>query len=250
MLRPIRVAFDLLRTVFALSVVVVLTVILGLFAIVVASISPNSWLIRPTMRLWAFCFIKASGVTWQVKGMEHLEKGRSYVLVGNHLSNLDPPFHIAVFSERVSVRFLAKAELFRIPIFAQAMRRVGIIETDRAAGPTAHRKINEQVSLAIERGQSLVIYPEGTRSRDASEVKLFKKGAFRIAIDNGLPVVPVATAGLDEAWPPDKKLIRGGRVRMVVHEPIDTTGMGPADIDGLRDRAYAAVSDTYSRIRG
>lgn len=249
MLRFLRAARDAVRTFFALLVVGVITIILGTFVIVVASFSPNARVIRPTMRLWGFVFMKVCGVGWEVEGMEHLDTGRSYVLVSNHQSNLDPPFHIAVFSRRVSVRFLAKAELFKIPLFAQAMRRIGIVETDRAAHAAAHRKINQQVGVVIERGLSLVIYPEGTRSRDGS-VRPLKKGAFRIAIDNGMPVVPVATVGLREAWEPGKKLIRGGHARLVIHEPIPTTGLTSADIDALRDRVGGIITATHARLAG
>jgi 1-acyl-sn-glycerol-3-phosphate acyltransferase len=248
MLRPLRAVRDGVRTALGLSVVAVLTVVLGTYVIVLAGFAPNARQIRPIMRFWGFMFMKVCGVSWEVEGMEHVEPGRSYVFVSNHISNLDPPFHITTLSARVSIRFLAKQELFKIPILAQAMRRIGIVETDRAGSNAAHRKINEQVAVAIARGLSLVIYPEGTRSRDA-ELKRFKKGAFRIAIDNDLPVVPVAIAGLDRAWRPGEKLIRGGRARMVIHEPIATTGLGHGDIDAVRDRAWQVVGDTYGRIR-
>jgi 1-acyl-sn-glycerol-3-phosphate acyltransferase len=247
MLRLLRAARDAVRTLFAYTVVVVITIVLGTFVIIVATFSPNARVIRPTMRLWGFVILKVSGVGWEVDGMEHLERGRSYILLSNHQSNLDPPFHIAVFSKVVSVRFLAKAELFKIPLFSHAMRRIGIVETDRAAHAAAHRKINQQVGVVIERGLSLVIYPEGTRSRDGA-VRPLKKGAFRIAIDNGMPVVPITTVGLHAAWQPGKKLIRGGRARMVIHEPIPTTGMTQADIDTLRDRVGAVISDTYDHL--
>ncbi len=77
----------------------------------------------------------------------------------------------------------------------------------------------------------------------------FKKGAFRIAVDNGLPVVPITIAGTERVWPPGKNIVRPGVVRMVIHEPIPTTGLTARDLDDLRNRAYAAVSGTWDRIR-
>lgn len=247
MLRFLRAVRDAARTLLASAAVVLITIILGTFVIIIATFSPNSRIIRPTMRLWGFVVMKVCGVAWEVEGLEHLERGKPYVLVSNHQSNLDPPFHIAVLCEKVSVRFLAKAELFKIPLFAQAMRRIGIVETDRAAHAGAHRRINEQVGVVVERGLSLVIYPEGTRSRDGS-VRPLKKGAFRIAIDNGMPVVPITTVGLHAAWEPGKKLIRGGRARMVIHKPIPTVSMTPVDIDGLRERVSTVIADTHARL--
>lgn len=250
MLRPLRAVRDAARTAVGVIVVASLTIAVGTYVIALASLSPNSPQIRPIMRFWAVVFMKMAGVRWQVEGTERVDPTRSYVFVSNHISNLDPPFHIAILSALpVSVRFLAKAELFRIPILAQAMRGVGMVETDRTAhSAAAHRRINDQVAIAVERGLSLVIYPEGTRSRDA-EMKPFKKGAFRIAIDNRLPVVPVTISGLDKAWRPGEKLVRGGRARMVLRDPIETRDLASADIEALRDRVRAIVADDYERIR-
>jgi 1-acyl-sn-glycerol-3-phosphate acyltransferase len=249
MLRPLRAVRDAVRTAVGILVVASLTIVLGLYVIVLVSIFPNSRQVRPIMRFWGVAFMKMAGVTWEVEGIERVDPTRPYLFVSNHISNLDPPFHIAILSGLpTSVRFLAKAELFRIPILAQAMRRIGIVETDRAAHSAAHRKINEQVHRVVERGLSLVIYPEGTRSRDA-ELKPFKKGAFRIAIDNRLPVVPITISGLDRAWRPGEKLVRGGQSRMVLHDPIETEGLTTADIEALRDEVRSIVSATYERIR-
>ena len=77
----------------------------------------------------------------------------------------------------------------------------------------------------------------------------FKKGAFRIAIDNGLPVVPVTITGSERVWRPGGKLIYGGNVRLAIHDPIPTTGMGSGDIEVLRDRVRGIVAKGYETIR-
>src|SRR4030065_544341 len=100
---------------------------------------------------------------------------------------LDAPYHLGTMP--VGVRFLAKKELYKIPLFGSTLRAVGMVETDRQAGAAAHEDINRQVARVITMGRSLLIYPEGTRSRDA-ELHDFKKGPFRIAIENGMPVLP------------------------------------------------------------
>ena len=148
----------------------------------------------------------------------------------------------------VSIRFLAKKELFKIPVFAQAMRAVGMVETDRSARGAAHRSINRQVARVMEMGKSLIIYPEGTRTDDG-EIKPFKKGAFRIAVDNGLPVVPLTLYGAYEAWPPRTRICLGGPVTVVIHEPIPTGGLDSSDLDDLRDRARDAIVGTFERLR-
>jgi len=191
-------------------------------------------------------FAFATGTRMTVEGAEKLDPGAAYVVVSNHLSNLDPPLHIAKLP--VSIRFLAKKELFRVPVLGRAMRAAGMIETDRQAHASAHRAINERVAAVVAMGKSLIIYPEGHRSRNG-ELQPFKKGAFRIAVDNRMPVVPVAIAGTDRAWRPGDKVLHGGRARMVIHDPIPTEGLDHDDLDELRTRTQGIIAETYERLR-
>lgn len=242
----LRVILSPVLTVVGLLCVVLATLVFGSAVIVIAHFWPRSSWVTSIMRLWARVFLIATATRVHVEGVEHIDPGRSYVFSGNHISNIDIPVMISRIP--VSVRFLAKQELFRVPVLGRAMRAIHMVETDRAAGPGAHRAINEQVSRVVTAGLSLVIYPEGTRSKDA-EMKPFKKGAFRIAIDNGLPIVPVTITGSERVWRPGSRLILGGRVRLVIHEPIPTEGLTTADIAGLRDRLEGIVAATYRSIR-
>jgi len=242
----LRWALSPILTVFAITVIAVTTLIVGSFVIVLVKVRPGTTWVTPIMRLWARVFLFVTATRVRVEGLERLDPEASYVFTGNHTSNIDIPIMIGHMP--VSVRFLAKKELFGVPILGGAMKGIDMVRTDRGAGTAAHREINEQVDRVVARGLSLVIYPEGTRSRDA-ELKPFKKGAFRIAIDNDMPVVPVTTSGADRIWRPGWWLIFGGKVRMIVHEPIPTKDLGPADIDGLRDRVRETVAETYRRIR-
>jgi len=234
------------RTVVAYVVIVVATLFFGTYVMVLAHFRPDSPQIPAFMRGWSRIVLWVSGVSWTVSGLEHIDPSRSYVVVSNHISNLDPPLHIAVLP--ISVRFLAKKELFRIPVFGPAMRAIGIVETDRAAHASAHRAINTQVDRNVARGLSLMIYPEGTRSRDGV-LKPFKKGAFRIAADNGLPIVPVAIDGTDDAMRPGSKLLRGGRAVMAIGEPIPTADVRPDQLDALRDRVRTEVERLQGTLR-
>lgn len=235
-----------LRTVFALSGLVVITLVLGTTALVMARTRPRSRKVDRVIRWWGKSFLFVTGTRVQSTGMEHVDPTASYVFTPNHISNIDIPVMLGTLP--VSGRYLAKKELFRVPILGPAMRAVLMIETDREAGPAAHREINEQVDRVVAAGLSLVIHPEGTRSRDA-ELRPFKKGAFRIAIDNGLPVVPVTIAGADRVWRPGGVMIYGGTVRLVIHQPIPTTGMTAADIGELRDRVRQVVEREYEAVR-
>jgi 1-acyl-sn-glycerol-3-phosphate acyltransferase len=235
-----------IRTVVALTVVGLTTLILGTYIIVLLKIRPRTRQVTPLMRFWGGVFLAVTGTRTTVEGLEKIDPAASYVFTGNHISNIDVP--VIARHLLVPVRFLAKKELFRVPVLGGAMKAIHIVRTDRQAGTAAHRMINEQVTQVVAAGLSLVIYPEGTRSKDA-EMKAFKKGAFRIAIDNGLPVVPMSITGAEKVWRPGGKLIYGGKVRLVIHDPIPTIGMGPGDIDDLRDRVREIVSATYERIR-
>jgi len=244
MLRRILAPF---RTAFSMTVVALATIVLGTYVIVLAHINPRSRQITPIMRAWARTFLFVTGSRVTVEGLEGIDPTASYVFSGNHISNIEIPVMIGLLP--VSVRFLAKKELFSVPILGSAMKAIYMVRTDRQAGGMAHRAINDQVAKVVEERLSLVIYPEGTRSRTA-EVMPFKKGAFKIAIDNGMAMVPVTISGSEKVWPPGSKLIYGGRVHLVVHEPIPTTGMGPADIESLRDQVRGIVEKEYERIRG
>ncbi len=235
-----------LRTLLGLTGLVVITLVLGTIALVMARTRPSSRKVDRVIRWWGKSFLFVTGTRVESTGMERIDPAASYVFTPNHISNIDVAVMLGTLP--VSARYLAKQELFRVPILGPAMRAVLMIETDLDAGPAAHREINEQVAKFFACGLSLVIHPEGTRSRDA-ELRPFKKGAFRIAIDNGLPVVPVTISGADRVWRPGGVVVHGGKVRLVIHEPIPTTGMSPADIAELRDQVREVVDREYTGLR-
>ena len=191
------------------------------------------------MRIWAKLFLLVTGTRVTIEGAERIDPNGSYVFTGNHSSNLDIP--VIMGRLPVSIRFMAKKEIFKVPVLGGAMRAIHMIETDRRFSPTAHRAINEQVTTVIDAGLSLMIFPEGTRSEDG-EMLPFKKGAFRIAVDNELPIVPVTIVGAYEAWRPHAKLIFGGKVKLMIHDPIPTTGLTAADLNDLRNRTRSMVA--------
>ncbi len=191
------------------------------------------------MRIWAKLFLLVTGTRVTIEGAERIDPNGSYVFTGNHSSNLDIP--VIMGRLPVSIRFMAKKEIFKVPVLGGAMRAIHMIETDRRFSPTAHRAINEQVTTVIDAGLSLMIFPEGTRSEDGKMLP-FKKGAFRIARDNELPIVPVTIVGAYEAWRPHAKLIFGGKVKLMIHDPIPTTGLTAADLNDLRNRTRSMVA--------
>ena len=231
---------------FAWTAGAVATVILGTTAMILAFINPKMHLITLVMRVWGRVLLLLVGIRVDVEGAELLDPKGSYMVVCNHQSAIDPPLHLAYLP--VSVRFLTKKELFKFPIFGQAMRAVGMVEIDRSAHGAAHRSINRQVARVMDMEKSLIVYPEGTRTADG-HLRPFKKGAFRIAIDNGLPIVPLTLHKAFEIWPPKSRICLGGRVKMVIHEPIPTEGLAGADLNDLSDRARSVIGGTLARLQ-
>ncbi len=240
----VRIPLGALRAVVAVTVQTLATFIIGSYLIVLLKVRPKTRQVPRVMRIWARLFLLVTGTRVTVEGAERIDPAGSYVFVGNHSSNLDIP--VIMGKLPVSIRFLAKKEMFKVPVLGGAMRAIRMVETDRRLGPTAHRAINEQVTAVVTEGLSLMIFPEGTRSEN-HEMLPFKKGAFRIAVDNDMPVVPVTIVGTLEAWKPHSKLIHGGRVRLVIHDPIPTTDLDRNLLNDLRDRVRSTVAEALNR---
>ncbi len=241
-----RLLVDPLRTVATLVVGVVATVVAALAVMGLAWRNPRSPLIDRVARAWSWVWLAVGGVHLEVIGREHVDRSQSYVVVSNHLSNFDIMAHFAALP--IPIRYLAKKELFRIPLLAPAMRAIGIVEVDRTAGVAIHEQVNRQARHNIEEGRSLIIYPEGTRTR-TGELREFKKGAFTIAVTLGLPILPVSIHGTWEAWTPESKLIHGGHVKVIIHPAIDTSGFGLKDADRVRAEAKTTIAESYELLR-
>lgn len=189
------------------------------------------------MRGWARCWLRPAGVRLEVVGRERIRPGAAYIVVSNHQSNLDPMVHLAAL--RIPMRFLAMRELFDLPVLGAVLRRLGMIEVDRS-DPDG-RAIAEGTARALSAGTSVLVYPEGGTAGDGV-VGRFRSGAFRLAIAHAAPVLPVATSGTRDVWPTDRNAIRSAAVRVVVGEPIATSGLSDADVAALRDSVRAWIA--------
>lgn len=234
-----RWAIILYRTVVTWIVGVLVTIAGALSALVIVLVDPTSPAIEKVIHWWSRSWLAASGTRLTVEGKEHIDPETSYVVVANHLSTLD--IMVCFLAVDLPIRYLAKKELFRIPLLAQAMRAVGIIEVDRSARSAVHNSVNKQAKDLIAHNRSLIIYAEGTRPRDGI-MKPFKKGAFTMAIASQLPILPLSILGTYEAAVPGKPWFKGGPVTAVIDPPIPTEGMTQSDADSLRDQVYDVIS--------
>lgn len=242
-----RLLLDLPRTLLTVTAGVVTTVVCVVIVVAVAVFDDTAPAIERVIRFWARVWMVTSGTSLQVEGRENVDPARSYVVVANHLSTLD--IMACLLALPVPIRFLAKKELFRIPILAQGMRVVGVIEVDRDARSAVHAEVNRQAKQLVAKGRSLIIYAEGTRPRDGV-MRQFKKGAFTMAIASGLPVLPVAIHGSYQAWRPGTPLVRGGRVKVVIDPPIETDRLTQSDNTELRDRVRAIIASHVEAMGG
>ena len=235
------------RTVLTGAAGVIATIVAVAVIAVIAVFDKTSPKIERVIRGWSRVWLTTSGTRLEVDGQENIDPNRSYVVVANHLSALD--IMACVLAVPLPIRFLAKKELFRIPVLAQGMRTVGIIEVDREARGAIHAEVNRQSKELIALGRSLIIYAEGTRPRNGV-MKPFKKGAFTMAIATQLPVLPLSLHGSYEAWPPGRHLIRGGLIRVVLDKAIETEGLSHSDTGDLRDQVRDVISGRVSEMGG
>jgi 1-acyl-sn-glycerol-3-phosphate acyltransferase len=191
---------------------------------------------------WSRTICRLSGVRITVHTKVALDPGRSYVFMANHLSTVDIwALYVAL---PIPVRMIAKKQLAAIPLFGWAMWAGRFIFIDRHNALAARRSI-ERAGRRIREGASVLLFPEGTRSRDGA-LGAFKKGGFHLAIDAGAPIVPVALRGTRELMPRGSLLLRPGQVTVTIGEPIPTEDLAPEDRNALLERVHATISQMLS----
>jgi len=191
---------------------------------------------------WAFAKARARDLEWMlgvrttVEGLEHVATGGPFIYAPNHQSHLDI---LALLGHLPGqTRFAAKQELWRHPIVGGVLDTLGMIPIDRDAG----RRSIEVLKQAANDESSIVIFPEGTRSRDG-RLREFKKGAFVLAIATGLPIVPVCCRGTRRLMPRGSHLtVQPGEIEIVIEAPIPTAGLAHADREVLATRVRNAIA--------
>jgi 1-acyl-sn-glycerol-3-phosphate acyltransferase len=179
------------------------------------------------------------GVRVVVHGMDRLPSGASIVMA-NHSSNLDPPVLIPLLPGRVVIYL--KASLMRIPILGYAMRLAGFIPVVRGGSAEAAKATSAVAQRELDQGSCLVLFPEGTRSRDGSLLP-FKRGPFFLAMASRAPVVPVTIAGATRMLPKGSTRLRSGTVTVTFHPPLY-----PADYSEKEDLMEAVRSAIKSGL--
>jgi len=227
----------LIRTLSAILFLILYGLVLGPFFILQAMISNSVRILYPFCIGGAQLGLRIAGVTPRAEGLENIPGGVC-LFVSNHVSNVDPPAIIGRIPGRVA--FLAKRELFRIPLFGTAMRLGRFIPVNRR-DPSAARASVRLARKYMKEGISYLIFAEGTRSRDG-RLGEFKRGSFLLAIESGAPVVPITIVGTREILPRGAFLIRPGIARVIFHPPVSVADYSHATRKDLADRVRSAIA--------
>jgi len=168
-------------------------------------------------RFWASAILKIGGIRLKVRGLERLDPRRQYIFMVNHQSILDIPVLVQSLPY-FQLRWIAKKELFLIPFFGWALwasRHIVVDRSNRSKAIASLRKAKERISQGI----SVVVFPEGTRSRDG-KFRPFKRGGFLLAVQTQTPIAPVTINGSGTLLPKGDLRIRGGEIEVIVSEPV------------------------------
>ena len=230
-----------LYTAFVLVYVALVTIVMATVVIIVALFSRDGNSPHLVARAWAKSILFVSGIHVHVNGLENLNVGGSCILMPNHQSNFDIPVLLGCLP--VQFRWLAKAELFKIPIFGRGMRGCGYISIDRSNRKSAFKSLTE-AATKIRKGVSVLIFPEGTRSWDG-KILPFKKGGFVLSVDAGVPIVPIVIFNTWSIMHKGTLLVRRRSVRMDILAPIPTSGYTRKTKDDLMDTVMNTICNAF-----
>jgi 1-acyl-sn-glycerol-3-phosphate acyltransferase len=237
-----------MRTFLAAVTFVTMTVVCGLLVIVARLLGvkegPGSVYDRAP-RWWAQSVLAAAGAKLVIHGAEQLVPGEPHIFVSNHVSWFDV---LALVVALPQYSFVAKAELFKVPIFGAGARAVGTIPIERENRKAAFQAYDEAVAR-IRTGRNVVVYPEGTRGSSYA-LRPFKKGPFVLAIASGVPVIPTIIHGTIHVNPRGSLRARAGRIDIHLLDPVPTAEFSYDDRDLLTRTVYERMAEGLERLYG
>ena len=222
--------------VFLIPAISVYTIVLGTVSVLSTLVDRRGDFGHRCAIWWSRLILATTGVTVRVEGLDKLDPRRSYVFAANHQSIYDIPIVFA--SLPFQLRIIAKASLGRIPFLGWHLQRTGHVLVDRSKPGAGTVK---KMARLVADGHSLIVFPEGTRGTDGS-VARFKGGSFVIALDAGLPIVPISITGSRHVMFKGQLMVRPGTVSLVVHDPIDTANVPRDQARELAERVRTVVA--------
>jgi 1-acyl-sn-glycerol-3-phosphate acyltransferase len=220
-----------------------------LYTIVMATLSLLLSLSDPTgkrqhwcAQVWCRMIAATSGVRVRVHGVDHIQPKTSYVFLSTHQSYMDIPAMLGYLPAQL--RIAAKKSLFRVPFMGWHLKRAGHIPIDRRSTENAVASMQKAASY-LRDGICAFVFPEGTRSRDGYLHK-FKKGGFKLALQAGVPIIPITIIGSRQILPPDEIILRAGPIEMYVDAPVPTASLTDEDIDALMKTVYDSMAKHFN----
>ncbi len=241
-------AADIVRKLRALLItapaIVLATILMGAISMLTSVWDRTGNTQHRVARAWSRMLLAIGSVRCRVSGVEKLDPRRGYVLVANHASYMDTPAILS--SLPLQFRFFAKRGLFSIPLLGGHLSRAGHLPVIRDDPRASLRTMSDGARLVRERGISLLLFPEGGRTR--TQMRPFREGAAYIAIKSGAPAVPIALRNTRSILPMGSATVKGGEIELLVGDPIETAGMKLQDRGRLnqmlQDRVAAMVGET------
>lgn len=226
----------MIRSIFIILWIAIFTFLLSFVAIGVSFFSPTGNIVHNMGRWWGKTILWVAGIKVQTRGLENFDPDKPYVFMCNHQSNFDI---LVLFSALpAQFRWIAKAELFKIPLFGRSMRGAGYISIERKDRRKAIQSL-KQAAERIKTGTSVMIFPEGTRSPDGN-IGEYKKGGFILAYDAGVPIIPIVLNGTWPIMPKDSLRIKPGNVILSVLPAVNVSDYSKADktklIEDVREK--------------
>jgi 1-acyl-sn-glycerol-3-phosphate acyltransferase len=223
---------------FFIPFLLVNTVVFGIIAVIVSSLI--------NQRVGSYF----GGVVWsrlngfltpmfvKVEGRENIVKNQSYVIISNHQSLYD--IFVVYGWLGLDIKWVMKKELAKIPGIGFGSKKVGHIFLDRSNGRVALESLNNAKKKLVN-GTSVVIFPEGTRSKTGVP-GIFKKGAFKLALDLDLPILPITILGTKNILPTDTIDLRPGKATMIIHKPIDAGSYSEETMREIMDESKRIIA--------
>jgi 1-acyl-sn-glycerol-3-phosphate acyltransferase len=230
------------RTVFFLiPAISVYTIVLGTLSLGSALVDRRGVFAHRCARAWAWLILKTTGVSVDASGTTGLDPSRSYLFLSNHQSIYDIP--VLFWYLPFQLRIIAKDSLGRFPFLGWHLRRTGHVLVDRT---NPGKSTLTQVGRLMRERLSLLVFPEGTRSQDGRLLR-FKAGTILLAIDAGIPIVPVAIEGTRHVMRKGRLMTCPGHVRLHVHPPVETAGLDRSHARDVATRVEQAVRTDVER---
>lgn len=217
------------------------TMVMGTTSLALSLVNGSGGLQHACARRWGRGVLRIARIRVTVRGAEQIPPGRACIYAANHQSYMDIPLAFGYIP--ADFRIMAKASLFRIPFLGWHLRSSGHLPIARDNPRRAARSLLE-AATHVRQGTPVFIFPEGTRSVDGS-LGEFRAGTFLLAIKSGAPVVPITLNGTRRILPVGSWFLRPGRVEVIFHAPIPTTGLHADSAEDLAGRVRAAIAADF-----